>query len=231
MAAATNSLIRGGVGSFAGRTPYVWLMNQYGNTGVDFTSLSATNNAANQIPFVANPNAQPSTIVGAINSSTGTQTINLIDPKYRYPQVLRGNVGYDRSLGFLGLVGTAEFVWSKRRFEDILYKDLKFMQEHVAAARTATRLRGRATPKVNNAVLLTNATKGNTKVSRSAKLREALQERFRVGGSYFYNRARSISDERRSPQLPIFTIVYTTYDLNNPTLARWELRSRPSRRT
>src|SRR5262249_22990968 len=41
---ANRQQVRGGVGSFAGRTPYVWLSNQYGNTGVDFTALSVAFN-------------------------------------------------------------------------------------------------------------------------------------------------------------------------------------------
>ena len=32
--------VRGGLGLFTGRTPYVWLSNQYGNTGIDFTRLA-----------------------------------------------------------------------------------------------------------------------------------------------------------------------------------------------
>ena len=47
---------------FAGRTPYVWLSNQYGNTGVDVTSAQTTNNSANQIRFVADPLNQPRTV-------------------------------------------------------------------------------------------------------------------------------------------------------------------------
>ncbi len=81
--------IRGGVGSFAGRTPYVWLSNQYGNTGVDITSLSIGFSTSNHIPFVADITAQPTTVTGA---SAGKQTINMIDPNYKYPQVLRGNL-------------------------------------------------------------------------------------------------------------------------------------------
>ena len=114
--------IRGGVGSFAGRTPYVWLSNQYGNTGVDITSISTGFNANNRIPFVADVTQQPKTVTGA---STGKQTINMIDPNYKYPQVLRGNIAFDRTLGIWGLVGTAEFVWSKTQ-DDVLWKDLNW---------------------------------------------------------------------------------------------------------
>ena len=53
-----RSQVRGGIGFFTGRTPYVWLSNQYGNTGVDFTVVSTNVSANNHIPFVADPNAQ-----------------------------------------------------------------------------------------------------------------------------------------------------------------------------
>ena len=45
--------IRGGVGVFAGRTPFVWISNDYGGTGIEITSLSASNvtfNARSQQP-------------------------------------------------------------------------------------------------------------------------------------------------------------------------------------
>ena len=213
-----RSLVRGGVGSFAGRTPYVWLMNQYGNTGVDFTALSAANNAGNNIPFVANPNAQPTVITGALNSTTGSQNINLIDPKYKYPQILRGNLGYDRSLGFLGLVGTAEYVWSKT-LEDILYKDLEFVPNGTLPAPDGRLTYARVDPKVNNAVLLTNATQGSTQ-SFAVKLQRPFRNGFQLSGSYFYNRARSISDGAAFTAATNLHDQYTTYDLNNPTLAR-----------
>jgi hypothetical protein len=60
-----RSQVRGGVGFFTGRTPYVWMSNQYGNTGVDFTNIntgSVNNNT--RIAFVADPNAQPTSIPG-----------------------------------------------------------------------------------------------------------------------------------------------------------------------
>ncbi len=51
--------IRGGIGLFSGRTPYVWLSNQFGNTGIEFRRLSVGFNAtgANRIvPF--NPGSE-----------------------------------------------------------------------------------------------------------------------------------------------------------------------------
>ena len=85
--------LRGGVGMFSGRTPYVWLANQYGNTGIEFQRIGASNNAASRIPFVANPSGQPTTVTGASGSSFQNE-IDLIDPNYKYPT---GTCSWDRS--------------------------------------------------------------------------------------------------------------------------------------
>ena len=95
--------VRGGVGIFSGRTPYVWLSNQYTGTGLEFTRPAVTFNAANRIPFVADPHNQPKNVgTAALNE------VNLLDPDYKYPQVLRWNLAYDRTVA--GWTTTAEFL-------------------------------------------------------------------------------------------------------------------------
>src|SRR3954471_9598030 len=119
----TQRQVRGGIGLFSGRTPYVWLSNQYGNTGVQFTNLSVSFAAANSIPFVADPNNQPTTVTGG---ATGRQTINLVDPEYQYPEIIRGNLALDHELGIFGLVGTAELVFANN-VEDIFYQNINYV--------------------------------------------------------------------------------------------------------
>jgi hypothetical protein len=204
--------IRAGIGSYAGRTPYVWLSNNYGNTGVDFTALSVSFNANNKIPFVANPNAQPTSITGG---AAGKQTINLIDPNYKYPQLLRGNLAYDRALGFWGLVSTSEFVWSKT-LNNVLYKDLNFVQ-------TGTLPDGRFSytkfdNSINDAVLLTNTHQGDSETV-VFKVERPFRNGFMASASYLYNRARSVSDGGAFVALSTWRDQYVTQDANNPTLA------------
>jgi hypothetical protein len=209
---ASVQKLSGGLGVFAGRTPYVWLSNQYGNTGVDFTSISIGFNNANKIAFSADPNNQPTNV-----GTAGRQTVNLVDPNYKYPQLLRGNVAYEHSLGFLGLTGSAEFLWSKT-LQDILYKDLNWVPTG------ATRPDGRLVyqkldPNLNDAVYLTNATSGNTQTAVFKVERRSRGGVF-FSGSYLYNRARSISDGGAFVALSSWRDQYVSKDANNPTLAR-----------
>ena len=98
--------VRGGLGLFHGRTPYVWLSNQYSNTGNDFQRIRVFFDPYNRMPFSADPHDQPTDI-----GSASTNEINLVDPDYRYPQLLRGNLAYDRDLGFFNLIGSVELLF------------------------------------------------------------------------------------------------------------------------
>ena len=181
-----RSQVRGGIGMFTGRTPYVWLSNQYSNTGLDFTSLLVNYSSGNKVPFVADPNNQPTTVTGG---TTGRQTINLIDPDYKLPTILRSNVAYDHDLRILGLIGTAEFV-STKNLKDILYQNLNYIPSGALPD-------GRGTFKkldsnLNDVLLLTNTTKG-----RSWSLSYKVERPFRalyVSASYLYGRAFGVND-------------------------------------
>ena len=57
-----------------------------------------------------------------------TNEIDVIDPDYKYPSLLRGNLGYDRELGIWGLQSApCEFFYS-RNLKDIDYQNLNIRQ-------------------------------------------------------------------------------------------------------
>jgi hypothetical protein len=220
----TRSQVRGGIGLFTGRTPYVWLSNQYGNTGLDFTTLTANFNNNNNIPFVANPTGQPSTITGAVATAVGLQSLNLIDPDYKFPSVIRTNIAYDRDLGFLGLLGTGEFLYTKN-VQEVKYQNLNYVQ-------SGTLPDGRFTYRkvdagINDALLLTNTDLGNSWTA-SFKIERPFRNGFNASGSYMYNRARSINDGTASTAGSNWANNPVRIDTNNPELARssYEVGSR-----
>src|SRR5262249_980718 len=114
--------VRGGIGIFTGRTPYVWLSNQYTNTGIQFATLNTgPPDNSKRIPFVADPNNQPTSIGNVSGSSANTY--NFVDPDFKFPSVLRYNVAYDRDLGFWGLIASAEFLYADT-IHEILYRNV-----------------------------------------------------------------------------------------------------------
>ena len=207
--------VRGGGGLFSGRTPYVWLSNQYGNTGIEFQRIGASFNANNRIPFLANPLSQPRTVTGA-TAGAFTNELDLVDPDYTFPRVLRGSLAYDQNLGLWGMVGTVEVLGTKV-LKDIDYDNLNRVPG------SATLFDGRPIfvrriASLSDVVLLTNTDKGN-QWSISGKVERPFRNGLFFSTSYLYGRAKSVNDGTSSQALSNWRFVYVPGDINNPPLA------------
>jgi hypothetical protein len=185
--------VRGGLGLFTGRTPYVWLSNQYGNTGNEFTRLQVTNNAANRIPFVTDPLNQPTSVPGA--RVLGNE-IDVIDPSYEFPSLWRGNLGYDRQLKLWGLVSSTEFLIS-RTVNDVAYENVNMFQNGTLPFDGRPVFGGRVSTQISNAILLKNTGDGD-QWNISFKLERPLRNRWFASGSYAYGQTRSVLDATSS---------------------------------
>jgi hypothetical protein len=186
-AANARSQIRGGLGMFTGRTPYVWLSNQYSNTGVDFTSLSVSYNATTvKVPFVADPSNQPTTVTGG---ATGRQTINVMDPNYKFPEVVRGNLAFDHDLPF-GMVGTAEFLFTKT-IQDVTYQNLNYIPSGTLPDGMVTVKKFDAT--LNDVMLLLNTTQGKTWTT-AFSVERPFRHGFYFKASYLYGQSFTMND-------------------------------------
>jgi outer membrane receptor for ferrienterochelin and colicin len=105
--------VRGGIGVFAGRTPYVWISNAYANSGVESVSLSCILPSCTPAGFNPDVASQPRAGSGAALS------VDLIDPDFEFPRILRTTLGYDRNL-FFGIRGSAEVLYSQTQ-QDVFY--------------------------------------------------------------------------------------------------------------
>ncbi len=112
-----STQMRGGAGIFTGRIPYVWMSNNYGNTGTTISDVSVRNPDPSILSL--DPNNQPGPGLPGISN---TAEINLVDPDFQMPQVLRFNIGVDKQLPF-GFVGTAELIYTKN-INALLYRKL-----------------------------------------------------------------------------------------------------------
>lgn len=208
--------LRGGLGIFAGRTPYVWLSNQYGNTGIEFTRIGASFRTTNQIPFVADPANQPRVVTGA-SGSAFTNEVDFVDPDYKYPQVIRATLGYDRELGFLGLVGSLEGLYSKN-LKDIAYQNLN------RVAGTATQPDGRpifvqANSSFSDLILLTNTDEGHA-YNLSARVERPFRSGWSAMLGYSYGDSYSVNDGTSSQAASNWGNAYTRGNPNDIELMR-----------
>ncbi len=126
--------LRGGIGLFSGRTPGVWISNQFSNTGVDVYRIDERNT---KYAFSADVNNQPR----PDNPKAQTSEINLTDKELKMPQLLRANIGFDYQLP-LGMVLTLEALYGKT-ISDIEYQNINLQYEKNADGSIATAIDGR----------------------------------------------------------------------------------------
>jgi TonB dependent receptor len=105
-----RTILRGGVGYFTGRPPYVWLSNAFVNTGLEQVTLTCT--GAVVPAFTVDPGAQPSTCNDGSGASSAVPSPNYFVSDFKFPQTFRVSVGADHRLPG-GFVGTVDLLYSK----------------------------------------------------------------------------------------------------------------------
>jgi len=108
-----TTIVRGGVGLFTGRPPYVWIGNAYNGNGLSQVELGCT--ATTGLPmFTLDPNNQPTSCTGGTGAVAPTNQgeIDYFDPKTRYPQNFRVSAGVDQRLPF-GIVASGDFLYTR----------------------------------------------------------------------------------------------------------------------
>jgi hypothetical protein len=98
--------VRGGVGVFTGRIPFVWISNQASNNGLLWGKINATNTTAYQF------NSDVNAYIPANPTVPATYEIDATVKNFKFPQVFRANLAVDQKLP-LGIVGTFEGIFSK----------------------------------------------------------------------------------------------------------------------
>jgi len=214
-----STQLRGGIGIFSGRTPYVWISNQYGNTGIEL----ARHRDYSPDFFITDPYNQP-TSPFASNASS----INLIDEGYRFPQLWRFNLAVDQKLP-MGFVGTVEFVYSKS-INEILYQNINIAPNGKYAfdgrplygtPSTASYIYSRPDfvhPDFGDVVLLTNTNKGY-QYALSFQVQKEWGKGNNFNAAYTYGMAKDLFGGTSSQALSNWKYNIHTGDPNNPKLA------------
>jgi len=141
-----STQIRGGVGIFSGNPPYVWISNQYSNTGADLNRIDANFNPGEAfygpnapdegrrfMPGSAaeEPTRQPCPVGAATCTEDQysdqlqpeeTTEINLISDDFTYPQTFRTNLAIDQELPS-NFVATLEGIYSKT-INDVTFRNI-----------------------------------------------------------------------------------------------------------
>jgi hypothetical protein len=172
--------LRGGVGIFSGRTPYVWISNNYAATGIEQTRLTASN-----VPFVADPFNQP--VVGSGTSGE----FNLIDPDFNFPTATRYSIGYDRRLPW-DLIGSVELVHSES-IDEIDYRDINLVQNRTVPFDGRPFYGARVDSGVTGAYLITNTGQGEN-TNWAVKVERPFRNNFSWSASWAHGESKSVND-------------------------------------
>ncbi|HYK83249.1 MAG TPA: TonB-dependent receptor [Gemmatimonadales bacterium] len=105
-----STIVRGGVGLFAGRPPYVWISNAFSNTGLEQATLVCQGAA---LPaFTPNPSSQPTACAGGVGATPPIPTVNYFDSNFKFPEDFKVAIGVDHQLPW-HVLGTLDFIYTR----------------------------------------------------------------------------------------------------------------------
>ena len=214
-------ILRGGAGIFTGRIPFVWISNNFSNTGIQMSQYYL--NKPKGIDIIMDPNGQEANVASA-TASSGSQIVNVYDKDFKFAQNFRLNLGFDFHV--LGIDWTAEAIYSKT-LNDILYKNLAyeetgqtFGQKYSDQYWDNRPLFSKVTngTDFNNVYGLYNTSKGYT-VNLSLKAEKHFDFGLDLMASYTWTRSKSINNGGSAVAESNWRYNYTYRNPNDPELA------------
>lgn len=214
-----TTLIRGGLGLFTGRVPFVWLSNAYNNTGVEQKGTTIFASGSTSAPSLGQYADDP---IGAMNSQKGnpaTPDIVTVSKDFKYPQVFRVNLALERVLpGDVKM--TLEGLYSKT-FNNVYFENLALSSN--AKVYAVPGVETSATPyysvdkKYFSITNLKNTNMGYT-YSLSALFEKSFYFGLDLAASYTFGHSKSVYDGTSSVAYSNWKYNYAV-DSNNPGLA------------
>ena len=221
--------LRGGIGSFAGGVPFVYLSNAFGNSGLSgFSSINCNQTGANtdlapplfSAEAAANPPVTCDRMTGGVRTVGGGRAISgpaasagvaTIDPNFRYPKYLKASLGYDRRLPW-DVVATIEGLYSYAQ-TSVFYQNLALTGPLTSGGELVTDRNGRvlygtfttggASPAVRGdrqlVLDVTNAD-GDYTYSITGQLQKSFSDNFEGSAAYTFMRARDVVSTTSSTQ-------------------------------
>ncbi|MGN6249335.1 MAG: TonB-dependent receptor [Ginsengibacter sp.] len=212
--------LRGGLGLFSGRVPFVWISNQYSNTGVESIKFDDYGPTAAEV-FNYDPKAAHLGAYIPNNPASAASEIDVTSHNFKVPRTLRLNLAVDQKLPW-NLIGTIEGVYTKT-IQDITYQDINTAAptESITIGKS-TRPLYSATPidsRFGRVIMLKNTNKGYA-YNFTAQLQRPFSKGFTASVAYTLGHSYSVNDGTSSQAISNWRYVYTVNGLNNPELTR-----------
>lgn len=220
--------IRGGIGMFTGRPPFVFISNQVGNNGVLNGGVNTNNTAA--YPFSPNtPSSYPSF---APNPGTPASSYNIATSEsgFRFPKVLRTNLAIDQKI-FGDIIATGEFIFSQNINAINYYNanlvgatakfngpDQRPRFAAIGLASSAVNAALRINPKLSDATVMQSTSYG-TSIATTLKLEKPTKAKG-LGwmAAYTFTNAKDVLPAGGSIASSTFSSIQSVNGNNNPDL-------------
>ena len=212
-------ILRGGAGIFTGRIPFVWLSNNFTNTGVQMESYYVRSNK--DVALILDPNNQAANAENL--KADGNQVINVFDKDFKFAQNFRLNLGFDFEA--LGINWTAEAIYSKT-LNDVYYQNIAYKESGKTLAdetglawddRPLYERASKGTP-FNNIYVLRNTSKGYT-YNLSLKAEKHFNFGLDLMASYSFTKSKSMGSPTSSVAQSNWRNTHTYRQSNHPELA------------
>ena len=215
--------VRGGTGIFSGRVPFVFLSNNFTNSGLIQGAVDArpTGTGANTVypPIVTDPSRIPTVFTTAPYSPVATSEINVVNKDFKLPQVWRTNLAVDFRLPG-DVIATLEGIYSKT-LNDIYYKNINLVAPTGRLAGPDQRPFYPSARRVNNnytnVLLLDNTSKGY-RYNVTGQLQKNFASGINTSASYTYGMSKEVNSGASSTALSNWQFNQVQFDANNPEI-------------
>ena len=196
-----NTLIRGGVGLFTGRVPFVWLCNAFNNNGVEMRSgnIRSSQDSNGNTIYAPSLEQYADDPLGAFNSQTSQaqgQDIVTINKDFKYPQAFRANLAWEQRLpGDVKM--TLEGIYSKT-LHNVYFENLAITRSGTVYSIPGVEASSApyytfASGDYNSIINLKNTNKGYT-YALSAMFEKHFNFGLDLSASYTFGHAKSVND-------------------------------------
>ncbi|MFY0627204.1 MAG: carboxypeptidase regulatory-like domain-containing protein [Reichenbachiella sp.] len=202
--------LRGGIGVFTGRVPFVWMSNVYSNSGASTSLTSVRGNSGANVNLYPDGNRtyeyyiadqlgvgvdDPAvrTEIEALQANAPTSQIDILDSNFKMPQTLRANLALDGKLPN-DLTWTVEAIYSKA-INAIQYQNLQLPESDGTIPfenDRPTYSSNQINDNFFDVFLLTNTNKGY-QMSFTGQLTKSWSKNFFASVAYTYGLAKDVN--------------------------------------
>lgn len=202
-----RELIRGGVGIFTGRVPFVWISNSFSNTGVEYLETSIRSR-----DWSKHPGFFFSTDINNMYTQAGSSALAIVSKDFRFPQVARANLAFETTLPG-GIRATLEGMFTKNinniRVRNLMVEATGNTFKHGGVERPTYSVLSATNPAhpYSSVILLENTSKGYT-YNLTAQLAKDFDFGLSASLAYTYGKAMGGNDGSSS-------IAYSNWQYNH----------------